>query len=566
MPADQAASSGAGTADEVLDELVRQRFQQVMQRFPVFATYMGLHEHDHRLADGTRDAIEQDIADSRHFLTQLESIDPALLSVANRVERDLAMHATRRQVFDDDVHRVWERRGLASDELGDGIFLLFARESRPLAERLPAISSRLEAASRLMDEHRTRMGERPMRLWNEMELQAVGSLPSLFGDIEAAAEVQLGADHSEVSRLRGASASARHVLEEYAGWLRGQLSRADDDFALGGERYEELIELRALDGLSGDEILDIGRQQLEENRRARQQVAQDIDATATEAEVLDRIKSDHPANFEGALDGYRRAMAEARQFVLDHDIATMPQKEELLVIPTPEYLRNTMPFAAYFSPARFEPQQQGIYIVTPSVDGDAGALREHNYASMYNTSIHEAYPGHHQQLTAANANPSLTRPLVDAPEFVEGWAMYCEQMMREQGFDDSPEHRLMMYTDAIWRACRIILDVQLHRGDIGVADAVDFLVKETGFERPNAAAEVNRYTYTPTYQFSYLLGKVLLLRLREDERARLGEAFSLGRFHDALMAAGSIPISFHRRLLAAARADARPGGAAQRCS
>jgi uncharacterized protein (DUF885 family) len=141
--------------------------------------------------------------------------------------------------------------------------------------------------------------------------------------------------------------------------------------------------------------------------------------------------------------------------------------------------------------------------------------------------------------------------LVDAPEFVEGWGMYSEQMMRESGFDATPAHRVIMYTDAIWRACRIILDVRLHRGEIGVDEAIDFLVEHTGFERPNAAAEVHRYTHTPTYQLSYLLGKVLLLRLREDEKQRLGDRFSLRGFHDAMLREGSLPISFHRRLLTA---------------
>jgi uncharacterized protein (DUF885 family) len=128
--------------------------------------------------------------------------------------------------------------------------------------------------------------------------------------------------------------------------------------------------------------------------------------------------------------------------------------------------------------------------------------------------------------------------------------MYCEQMMREEGFDTEPAHRLMMHTDAIWRACRIILDVRLHRRQVSVEEATDFLVAQTGFERPNAAAEVKRYTYTPSYQLSYLLGRVLLFRLREDERRRLGDGFSLRGFHDALLGEGSIPISFHRRLLA----------------
>jgi uncharacterized protein (DUF885 family) len=108
-----------------------------------------------------------------------------------------------------------------------------------------------------------------------------------------------------------------------------------------------------------------------------------------------------------------------------------------------------------------------------------------------------------------------------------------------------------MYTDAIWRATRIILDVRLHRGEIGVEEAIDFMVEHTGFERANAEAEVQRYTQTPTYQLSYLLGKVMLLRLREDEQRRLGDKFSLRAFHDALLAGGNIPISFHRRALLA---------------
>ena len=158
--------------------------------------------------------------------------------------------------------------------------------------------------------------------------------------------------------------------------------------------------------------------------------------------------------------------------------------------------------------------------------------------------------------SAATRHPSLVRLLTDAPEFVEGWGMYSEQMMREQGFDAGPEFLLAMHTDAIWRACRIILDIRMHRGEISVDDATAFLIEHTGFERANAQAEVFRYTYTPTYQLSYLLGKVLILGLREEERRRLGGAFSLKGFHDTLLRNGSLPISFHRRLLAAEAANA----------
>jgi uncharacterized protein (DUF885 family) len=243
-------------------------------------------------------------------------------------------------------------------------------------------------------------------------------------------------------------------------------------------------------------------------------------------------------------------MLRARQHLIDKDIVTVPKGERIDVVPTPDYLRNVVPFAAYFEPPKFDRDPSGIYIVTSSVNNDPSAMREHNYSAISNTSIHEAYPGHHLQLSVATRHPSLTRILIDAPEFVEGWGMYSEQLMREQGFDDAPNFRLNMYTDAIWRACRIILDIRMHRGEVDVEEAVRFLVEETSFEEPNARAEVNRYTYTPTYQLSYLLGKVLLLQLRADEQRRLGEKFSLKGFHDTLLRNGSLPISYHRRLLA----------------
>ena len=176
-------------------------------------------------------------------------------------------------------------------------------------------------------------------------------------------------------------------------------------------------------------------------------------------------------------------------------------------------------------------------------------MREHNFSSIGNTSIHEAYPGHHLQLDTARRHPSLTRMLADAPEFVEGWGMYAELMMREQGFDAGPSSRLAMHTDAIWRACRIILDVRMHRGEMMVEEATDFLVEQTSFERPNAFAEIQWYTYRPTYPLSYLVGRTLLMGLRADEQRRLGDGFSLKAFHDTLLRNGSLPISFHRRLL-----------------
>jgi uncharacterized protein (DUF885 family) len=549
------ASPDAGLLDDRLYDLVETRFRRLVRNHPVIGTYVGLHERDAELGDGSRDAVLGEIADERAHLASVEAIDPAALSPTARFERDLEIHNVRRSLFDDDVVRTWERRSTALDTIGDALFLVFARDFAPLDERLDSIAGRLERVPAYLEESRTRAAVPQVRLWQQIEIDAARDLPTFVEELVGSAD-HAGLGEAERRRLRDAADRATTAIGEYAGWLRETLATGTDEWALGRERYDELIGLRAFDGLDADAILAAGEEQLVEQQAARAAAAREIDSSADEATVIDRLKSDHPATFEAALDAYRDAMLRSRQHLIDHGIVTVPPDERIEVVPTPEYQRNVIPFAAYFDPPKFDPSPSGIYIVTPSVGNDANAMREHNYSSISNTSIHEAYPGHHLQLSVASKHASLTRLLTDAPEFVEGWGMYSEQLMREQGFDDAANFRLNMHTDAIWRACRIILDVRMHRGELSVDAATRFLVERTSFEEANARAEVVRYTYTPTYQLSYLLGKLLILQLRADEQRRLGDAFNLRDFHDTLLRNGSLPISYHRRLLAAEAAAA----------
>ena len=544
-----------GPLDDQFFDLVETRFVRLVRDNPVLGTKLGLHHDDDLLGDGSREAVLGELAAEREHLARIEAMDPSGLSTEVRFERDLELHNLRRVVFDTDVLRLWERRSLALDTIGDGLFLLFARDHAPLAERLAAISGRLEAIGAYLEEAKTRATVPQVRRWQQLELESAGEMPVFFDELVAAGRGVLTT--TDQRRLERASESAKIAIELYEAWLQETLPTGSDEWAVGRERHDAMVALRAFDGLDADAILELGWQRLREERAARATAAREMDPDADEATVIDRVKSDQPASFEAALDAYRLAMARAEQFLIDHDLVTVPGDERIDVVPTPEYLRNVMPFAAYFEPAAFDPRPKGIYVVTPSVDGDPGAMREHNFASISNTSIHEAYPGHHLQLDTARRHPSLTRMLADAPEFVEGWGMYSELMMREQGFDTEPRFRLAMHTDAIWRACRIILDIRMHRGELTVEEATNFLVEHTSFERPNAHAEIQWYTYRPTYPLSYLLGRTMLLSLRADEQRRLGDRFSLKGFHDSLLRNGSLPISFHRRLLGN---GARPAG------
>ena len=560
-----APAPDAGPLDNDLYDLVEARFRRVIRDNPIVGTYLGIHTEDDRLGVATRDAVLAELAADKAHLAAVEALDPARLSAAARLERDLEIHNLRRSNFDTEVVRIWERRSTALDTIGDALFLIFAQDFAPLPERLASIAGRLEAIPTYLDESRTRATVPQVRMWQRLEMESAHDLPSLLDELAAAAA---SLPDAERRRLEDASTAARTAIHAYTGWLESSLDGGTDDWALGRERYDELVELRAFDGLDADAILAIGEEQLALHKAARIAAALEMDPSVDEQAVVERIKEDHPVTFDEALDAYRDVMVRSRRHLVEKRIVSVPGDERIDVVATPEYLRNVIPFAAYFSPPKFDPNPKGIYIVTPSVGNDPNAMREHNFSSISNTSIHEAYPGHHLQLSVANRQPSLTRLLTDAPEFVEGWGMYSELMMREQGFDDAPNFRLAMSTDAIWRACRIILDVRMHRGELSVDEATDFLVGHTSFERANARAEVNRYTYTPTYQLSYLLGRVLLLQLRADEQRRLGDRFDLRAFHDSLLANGSLPISFHRRLLrdAARSADAASGAGASRAA
>jgi uncharacterized protein (DUF885 family) len=541
------AAPDEGPLDSHFYDLVESRVRRVLTDNPVVATYFGVHSEDHRLGDASRDAVLGEIVAEKAHLSAVEALDPAALSPAVRFERDLELHNVRLGLFESDEVRRWERRSQAAADLGDAVFLLFARGAAPVAERLARIADRLEAVPTFLEGARTRAVGPQVGLWQEVERRYAADLPGLFAEVRSAADGAI--DAGELARLDRAIAGANGALESYGSWLDGTMATANQDWPLGREPYEELVRLRGFGDLDADAILEIGWDQLRTNLDARRAAARELDPDADLPSVIERLKADHPATFEEALAGYTDAMRRSRAYLIEHDIVSIPPDETIDVIPTPEYLRSVMPFAAYFSPARFDADQRGIYIVTPAVDNDPNAMREHYHASISNTSIHEAYPGHHLQLAVAAQHPSLTRMLTDAPEFVEGWGMYSEQMMREQGFDAGPAFRVSMYTDAVWRACRIILDVRMHRGELTPEEATDFMVEHTSFETANARSEVRRYTYTPGYQLSYLLGKVLILGLREDERRRRGADFSLKAFHDTLLRNGSLPVSFHRRLL-----------------
>lgn len=537
----------ASDADARFERSVDRWFRDRMRLEPDVATWVGVHEHDGRMPDASRDAIEERVAFWRAAISEMDRFSADDLTPSHVLDRDLLVHEARLALHDLTERRTWAGRSNAASDIGDALFPLFSRDFAPFPERLERITERLEGAPRLLNDAKARITD-PVGLWIEIDLESGESLPSFLDVIVAAARSER-CPEPLLARLNAAVTATRRALEDHDNWLRTEvLPRATAEWRAGPEQFEEIVRLRELTA-DGDAILAVGEQILADEKGARAATCQEIDPTLSAEEVADLVKNDHPATFGDALEEYRRTMAAARRFVIDHDLATMPADDSLVVIETPSYLRHLMPFAAYYDPPRFDPRPTGTYVVTPPATPEM--MREHSYAAISNTSVHEAYPGHHLQLASARTNPSLVRVLSTAAEFTEGWAFYCERVMKEQGFDDTPKHRYIQHTDAIWRATRIVLDVKLHRGEIGFDEAVDFLSAQTGFERPAALAEVKRYTSTPSYQLSYLFGRHLIDRLKAEVQRAQGTAFSLKGFHDTLIYGGNMPASYARRLFPA---------------
>jgi hypothetical protein len=513
--------------------VVERYFERLMELSPVEATYYGLHEHDHRLPDGG-------LAAARERGGLLARLEHELAGTGGGLDGEVARFYAALSRFQHDEARLWARMADGPDLIGSAIFLLFSRDFAPLEDRLEAIAARLEAVPEYLRASRERLSE-PVRLWNQIAAESARQLPGLFELVVAAA-----AEGPLRSRLERAAVGASDATQEFVGWLeRDVLPRSSDGWALGEERFARLLELRRLP-LGPEAIRDLGRRYLAEVKEERAELLSRHWPGRTVEDVNQELRRHHPESFKAALDEYRATIARSREFVAARGLATLPRDEELRVEETPGFLRPVIPFAAYEPPAFFDDHQLGIYIVTPQ----DGHLEEHSQASILNTSVHEGYPGHHLQFSSANRNRSLARLLnaEHATELIEGWAHYCEQLMYEEGFSGGAEIRFVQLNDLVWRACRVIIDVELSSGRMGFEEAVGMLTAEAAMAREAAEAEVRRYTFTPGYQLSYLYGKHLLLELRERRRGAEGAGFQLRRFHDTLLSASAVPAAMWDQL------------------
>ncbi len=528
---------------------------RLLEESPVTATFLGDHRYDDRLGDYTPTGLERQRALLGRALETFEGYDTRGWSLDAQIDRTLMTQIVKSFIRDHDRFR-WAYRnpGAAADECLSGVYLLILRDFAPLPVRMKSILGRLRQVPRVLAEGRVLIAPPEVpRVWADIALESAQQGVGLFaGFVPLLAESTPELKEEVVAAAQTAAAA----LQEHAAWLeQSVLPQAAGDFAAGEALFNELLWENHMVDYDARELYATGWRLYDETERQMQELAARMAPHKTVRQLLEEAKNDHPTA-ENLLDVYRQAMAAARQFVIDHEIATVPPQESLRIEPTPPFMRPVIPYAAYMMPGFLEAMQEGVFIVTPVDEGaEAGAaekkLRGHPMADIPVTALHEAYPGHHLQLTFANTVGSLPRKLGGflSSLFIEGWAFYCEELMEQLGFIGQPIQKLARLQAQLWRASRIILDVSLHTGQMTVDEAITFLVERAGLEPDDARAEVRRYTQSPTEPQSYLMGKLQILEIVAEYKRRYPQA-TMRQMHDAILSCGSLPPKLMRlRLL-----------------
>lgn len=526
----------------------------IYKSFPTYGTYMGLTKYDALLSKPTPAFFGGYLKKLGEYLAKFKAIPASKLDVENRVDRALAINLLEIEIAELKDRPDWKRSpSMYFQEVMYGAYVILTRGGKDLVKRADGLIARTEGLPAQIEYGKKNLDNPPALFTQSAVMSAHGAKFFFDATLRTFAS---SLDSKRSKKLNAACDKAVAALDAYIDWMQSDLyPRSKGEWRAGKSRFNRKLAKYHEVPFEAASLYALGERVYKNTKAQMTRLAKEIDKSKNWEEIIGELKKDHPTN-AGLVGFYAKEMERARKFVKSNDLATFPPKEEIKVIETPDFARPLIPYAAYLSPGLYEEEQTGIFWVTTVAKGTPKdrakeQLEGHSKYGIVVTSLHEAYPGHHLQLTRANLKKRIWRHLHHTSVFAEGWALYCEEMMYEQGFYTDPRVRLLQLKDQLWRACRVMIDVSLHTRGMTFDEAVDFLVDKAHLERPNAEVEVRRYCMSPTQPMSYILGKHLVLDLRDRVKKKLGKDFNLKAFHDALIDHGTIPLSRVEELMGA---------------
>jgi len=553
-----AESPPTGRGDANYQRLAAAILADFYQRNPTRATDLGLHQFDGKLEDYSRAAVEDEIEAVKAFHVSLKSIDADALSPANRLDREMLLLWLESKQLRDERVRAWARN---PDDYSGGLtnsaYSLIKRNYAPAEERLRSLIAREKAMPAALAEARRNL-DNPPRVFTEIAIEQLDGNQEFFKTavVEAFADVKDPALQAEFKQANDAVIAA---LGTYKAWLTNNLlPRSKGNFAYGPDLYRRILWADEMIDTPLGDLLKFAEADLRKNREAFAATARLIDPTRTPLAVLDSLQKDHPppdkllATTQAELDALAR-------FMTDHHIVTIPKDAvPAQVQETPPFMRATTS-ASMDTPGPFEKGPlRGFYSMTlPDPAWSAAQkedfMRQWFYALITNVSVHEVWPGHYLQFLYAKDYPSEARKVLGVASNSEGWAHYSEQMVIDEGFHaGDPRYRLAQLQDALLRDARFIVGIRMHTQGMTIAQAQEFFEKQGYQPRPVAVSETKRGTSDATYGY-YTMGKLAVLKLRDDYRRKMGAEYSLQDFHDRFIALGPLPLPLVREALLGAR-------------
>jgi hypothetical protein len=535
------------------DKLVDQYFDDFFHYNPTQGTSAGFHQYDAQLEDYSLAMIAAEIRSLKGFLAKFEQFPAIGLTSDAAADRDLVIRNIQSELLSLENIRMWEKNpDVYSSSITSSAFTIMSRSFAPPEERLRSLIARERLMKNVLGQARRNL-RNPPRIYTEVALQQLPGLVGFFRkDVpEAFNKV---ADRKLLDEFHATNEAVIGALGEYQTFLKNDLlPRSKGDFRIGAENFSKKLSYDEIVDLPLDKVLEVGYQNLRQNQEAFRATAAKIDPKRPPQEILHDLEKDHPPG-DRLLQTFRDVLGGLRQFIVEHKIVTIPSTVPPIVQETPPFAR-ALSTASMDTPGPYEKvAKEAFFNVTLP---EPGWTREHveehlasfNRGTVVSTAVHEVYPGHYTQFLWVQNAPSKVRKLIGASTNAEGWAHYTEQMMLDQGYGAGDlKLRLGQLQDALLRNARYIVGIEMHTGKMSFEQGVAFFMKDGYQTHAIAEVETKRGTSDPTY-LVYTLGKLEILKLREDYRKLRGANFSLLEFHDKFLAQGFPPIKIIRRAM-----------------
>jgi hypothetical protein len=540
--------------DVEFGKLADRFFDEYLFKFdPASGTQAGFHQYDALLPSGSRAEIDEQVAVLKKLEGEVDAFGAQGLSPAVAADRELVLSNIRGQLLALEVIRPWEKNpDIYSSGVSNAIFVVMSRSFAPAPVRLRSVIAREKLIPRVFESARANL-KNPPKVYTEVALEQLPGIVGFFqSDVPGAfKDVH---DQALLTEFKASNQGVIDALKSYETFLKTDLlPRSNGEFRIGADTYRKKLLYDEMVDIPLDRLLQIGMENLRQNQAEFKKVAAQIDSQRSAQEILDDSQKDHPAAGK-LLESFKDVLTGLHDFIEKHKIVTIPTAVPPIVQETPPFMR-ALTTASMDTPGPFEKiAKEAFFNVTlPEKTWDAKQTEDYlegfNRGTIISTAVHEVYAGHYVQFVWVRRAPTKVRKLLGCSSNAEGWAHYNEQMLLDEGYGNGDlKLRLGQLQDALLRDARFIAGIQMHTGKMTVDEATEFFVKEGYQVRPVAQKEAKRGTSDPTY-LVYTLGKLEILKLRDDYRKLKGGKLDLRAFHDAFLQQGFPPIKIVRRAM-----------------